>query len=233
MNLEKNIQKRFVDIVTNRVDVTHSSSAHRIYANLIFYRLKEILEKSLPRFTKLIDSDTFDALLYEFIKNGARSPLLWEVIAEFKEFILQNNSLEIPFLKDLLEFESLEIYTYMQNYSQQIQKKFSLKKSYQFSKLSQLITLEYPVHHPEFDTNPTNFTKGAFFVLTYYKKDTNEIIYEEITPFTKEFLSLLSPKRSLEDVLTIMAEQYEIKIEELLEVFLESLKHYVYNKVLV
>ena len=233
MKLEENVQKRFVDIVTNRTHVTQASSAHRIYANLIFYRLKEIFEKSFPRFVKLIDSKTFDILISDFIKQGAFTPYLWKVSEEFKDFVLETNSLQINFLQDLLEFEFLELFMHMQNYSQQNKQEFALTNTYQLSKLCKLTTLSYPVHHPEFDIEPNHFTKGNFFLLIYHKENTNEIIYEEITPFIYELLHLLPQTPTLNEALIIIAGKYEVKVEDILEVLLSSLEHYVDDKILV
>jgi len=232
MKLEKNIQKRFVDIVTNRVHVSNPSSAHRVYANLIFYRFKEVFEKSFPRFVKLIDTDTFDTFIYDFIKHGASTPTLWNVSDEFKEFVLKNNTLQIDFLEDLLEFEYLELFMHMQDYSKQKKREFALENFYKLSALAQIVSLKYPVHHPEFDIAPSSFSKGEFFILVYHKERTNEIIYEEITPFIYELMHLLSPTRTLNELLTIMATNYEIKVEEILEVLISSLEHYVEDKIL-
>ena len=233
MKLEKNIQKRFVDIVTNRVHVSNPSSAHRVYANLIFYRLKEIFEKSFPRFIKLLSEERFNELVYDFIKQGAKTPTLWKVSEEFKEFILQNNNFEIDYLEDLLEFEYLELFMHMQNYSQINKRNFALENTYKLSALTKIVALKYPVHHPRFDIEPSSFSQGEFFILVYHKEKTNEIIYEEITPFIYEFLHLISPTRTLNEILQVIAYKYEIKVEEILEVLRSSLEHYIDVRILI
>jgi hypothetical protein len=233
VKLEQSIQKRFIDIVTNRVNVSQPSSAHHVYSNLIFYRLKEIFEKSFPRFTQQIKEEDFHELIYDFIKEGATTPILWRVNEEFKDFVLSHNNLNIPYLEDLLNFEALEIHMHMQDYSQLLQASFALDKNYKRSQLTKIISLSYPVHHPEFDKKSTSFKKGEFFLLLYHKESTNEIIYEEITPFAKELLEMLQAHKSLQEYLHIIAEKYEVAFEDILEVYQETLEFYVINKILV
>jgi len=233
MNLEQNIQKRFIEIVTNKVDVTLPSSAHRVYANLIFYRLKDVFSKSFPRFIKLIDDDTLSELIYNFIKEGAKDPILWKANEEFKNFLLAHNSLNILHLEDLLNFEYLETQMYMNDFSKESRAEFSLQKNYSLSESSKLITLNYPVHHPDFDKNSVDFEKGDYFLIVYYKEESNEIIYEEITPFINDFFLTLTNEQTLEFHLQTIAHKYEVSLEDILEVFHETLKSYVKNKILV
>ena len=232
MNLEQSIQKRFVNIITNRVNVKNPSNAHRTYANLIFYRLKEIFTKAFPRFMKLINEDTFDELIYEFIKHGATTPIMYKVNEEFKTFVLAHNTLNIPYLKELLDFEFLELFMYMRKYPNARNELFALEKHYKLSNLCKIIELEYPVHHPDYDTNPSAFEKGQFFVLVYYNSEALNIIYEEISPFVKELLEMLDYEKSMHEYLEDIAKKYEVSFEELLEVILPSLETYISKNVL-
>ena len=232
MNLEQTIQKRFTDIITNRVNVSQPSEAHHVYANLIFYRLKEIFEKSFPRFIKLIESDTFDALIYEFIKNGAITPILWKVNEEFKEFVLANSSFDIPYLKNLLDFEFLELYMHMQKYPNTRTTQFALEKNYKLSDFCKIIEFEYPVHHPDFDTNPSSLQKAPYFVLVYYNEESLNIMCEEISPFVKELLEMLSGVKSIQKYLQDMAKTYEVSFEEILADIEPVLEVYVSKNIL-
>ena len=233
MKLEQAIQKRFVDIITKRTNDEFSSSGHKVYANLLFYRLKDLFSKSFPRFTKLVGDEIFSKLIYDFLKHGASNPILWKVNDEFKDFVLKNSVLEIPFLEDLLYFEYLEIEMYMSDFSKEKKATYSLNNSYRLSNAVKLITLSYPVHHPDFDTNSEAFQRGEQFILLYHKEKTNEIIHEEITAFSREFLQMLKKKDSLLAHIQDIATVYELDRQEILEVYEGVLQRYVQDKILV
>jgi len=225
MKLEQSIQKRFIDTITKQEPLAMPSEAIEVYTELVYYRFLEVFEKAYPRFKKMVSEETFDKLIYDFLKVGAKTPILWRVSGEFKDFLSHNNDLDMPFLTDLLEFEFLEIEMFMQKYSEHTKSLFSLKKSYAFSKEANIRDFSYPVHHPDFDVNPEAFECGEFTVLFYYNAKREEVLYEEITPFIEEFLHSLTPDVSMMQSIKKMAEVYEVGNEELLEILLPVLEH--------
>ncbi len=233
MKLEQSIQKRFIDTITKQEPLAMPSEAIEIYTELIYYRFLEVFEKAYPRFKKMVSEETFDKLIYDFLKVGAKTPILWRVSGEFKDFLSHNNDLDMPFLADLLEFEFLEIEMFMQKYDAHTKSAFSLQKSYTLSKEANIRHFSYPVHHPDFDANPEAFECGEFTVLFYYNEKSEEVLYEEITPFIEEFLLSLSPNLSMMQSIEKMAEVYEIEKDELLEILLPVLEHFHDENILI
>ncbi len=226
MKLEQSIQKRFINTITKQEEVSMPSEAIEVYTELVYYRFLEVFEKAYPRFKKMVSEETFDRLIYEFLKVGAKTPILWRVSGEFKAFLIEKNDLDMPYLADLLEFEFLEIEMFMQKYSDHTKSSFSLQKSYAFSKEANIRHFSYPVHHPDFDSNPEAFESGEFTILFYYNAKSEEVLYEEITPFIEEFLLSLTPNLSTMQSIEKIAEVYEIENEELLEILLPILEHF-------
>jgi len=233
MKLEQSIQTRFINTITKQEQVAMPSEAIKVYTELVYYRFLEVFEKAYPRFKKMVSEETFDTLIYDFLKVGAKNPILWRVSGEFKTFLSQNSDLDMPYLADLLEFEFLEIEMFMQKYSLHKKSSFSLQKSYTFSKEANIRHFSYPVHHPDFDVSPRAFESGEFIILFYYNAKSEEVLYEEITPFIEEFILSLTPNLSMMQSIKKMAELYEIEYEELLEILLPVLEHFHCENILI
>ena len=233
MKLEQTIQKRFTNIITKQEELVMPNEALEVYTELIYYRFLDVFEKAYPRFKKMVSDETFDVLIYEFLKVGAKTPILWRVSGEFKNFLKGNKTLELPFLADLLEFEFLEIEMYMQKYEEMKKQAFSLESRYTFSSTCHVRTFSYPVHNPQFDSEPKSFKKGEFVVLFYYDEEKQEVLYEEISPFVAEFLKLQNGTKSLMQLIDEQATTYEIESSELLEVLVTLLEHFVDKKILL
>ena len=233
MNLEQTIQKRFVNTITKQEKLVMPSEALKVYTELVYYRFLEVFEKAYPRFKKMVSDEVFDALIYEFLKVGAKTPILWRVSGEFKTFLIENNTLEMDFLADLLEFEFLEIEMFMQKYEEPQEQEFSLENRYIFSETCNIRRFSYPVHHPEFDTSPKSFESGEFVVLFYYDATEEQVLYEEISPFVYEFLQLQNGGKSLIQLIDEIALSYEIQSDELLEVLSSVLEHFSEKNILL
>ena len=233
MNLEQSVQKRFINVITKQEELFMPSKALGVYTELVYYSFLEVFEKAYPRFKKMIGDEKFSELIYEFLKVGAKDPILWRVSGEFKEMLVKENDLEMDFLEDLLEFEFLEIEMYMHKYEEYKKEKFSLESSYVFSKDANIRTFSYAVHHPDFDTKTELFQKGEFLVLFYYDEETQSILYEEVTPFIVEFLQVITQNKPILSHIKEMAELYEITTEELLEILLPVLQSYKSKNIIV
>ena len=117
MKKEQSIQKEFIQAITTAKPSADENPRIDVYRELVYYRFLEVFEKAYLRFVKMISKEQLTTLIYDFFEVGATTPILWQVSGEFKEFILKNNTLEMPFLADLLEFEFLEVEMYMGKYT--------------------------------------------------------------------------------------------------------------------
>jgi len=232
MNLEHSIQKRFINTITKQEELSMPSEGLKVYQDLVFYRFLEVFEKAYPRFRRMVSEKKFSELIYNFLKIGAKDPILWRVSGEFKEFLIANNDLEMVFLSNLLEFEFLEVEMYMHKYPEYIEKEFTLESSYALSVDANIRTFTYAIHHPVFDENPQNFEKGEYTVLFYYDSQTESIIYEEITPFLAVFLGTITREKSISIFIEDKAKEYDVTRVELLEVLLPLLKRFTSKNII-
>lgn len=226
MKLEHSIQKRFLSIITKQEELAMPNEALEVYSELIYYRFLEVFQKAFPRFKKMISEEQFDTLIYKFLKIGAKTPIFWKVAGEFKNFVSESNDLDMPYLSDLLEFEFLEVEMFMSEYQEPNSMHFSLENCYYLSSEIELRLFSYPVHHPEFDTNPNNFEMGKYRIIFHYDSTVTEILYEEITPFVHEFLQTLTSSFSLNEHIKITSQKYEIQFDELLEILTPVLENF-------
>lgn len=233
MKLEQDIQKRFVDIVTTRNGTKMQDEAHRVYNELIYNSFEEALEKAFPRFRKLVDEEVFQKLIYSFIQDGATDPIFWRVAGEFKDFLLKSNDLDIEYLEDLLHFEFLEVAMYMSKYSDHEKSLFEFKSIYILSDEINIFTYSYPIHNPEFDTNPQKFSKGEYHLLFYYNEPEESIISQEITPFVVEFLQALDGQTTLTQVIKRFAKTYELEEEDIKEALQELLENFLNHNIII
>jgi len=226
MKLEQAVQKRFINAITKQEELLTPSGALQVYQDLVYYRFLEVFEKAYPRFKKMVSKEKFSELIYKFLKVGAKDPILWRVSGEFKEFLIKENDLKIEFLEDLLEFEFLEVEMYMHKYQEYKEDIFTLESSYTLSADVNIRTFSYAVHHPDFDTNTQKFEKGEYTVLFYYERETQSIVYEEITPFISMFLQTITREQSISMFIDDRVKEYGVTREELLEVLLPILEQF-------
>jgi len=233
MKLEQNIQKRFVDIITTQEESQISSKAHEVYKNLIYYSFEDVILNAYPRFVKLISKEALKSSIYNFMNYGAKDPLYWRVAGEYKDFILSKNYFEIEYLKDLLDFEFLEIQMYMQKYTLKEQNTFSKDKHYTLSDAVNIFTYSYPIHNPKFDANPSKFEQGEYIVLFYYDAQKEQIISREITPFLKEFLEELNDTNSVLETMKKFSANYEVALDDIIEILGEVLEDFTKNSIIL
>ena len=232
MQLEQAIQSRFINAITNPASIPEASKAHQVYQELVYLRFYEVFEKALPRFKAMISEALFEALIYKFLKIGAKSPTLWQSSGEFAAFVVESCELDMPFLEDLLSFEYLELEMYMQEYPRVQEHTFSLQNHYKLSDKVVLKSVTYPIHHPEFDANPSVFEAGEYQLLIFYDAKSQKVLCQEITPFVVEFLNSLDGESSLDAVVQKFAFAYEIEIEELVEALENILQSFAITAIL-
>ncbi len=218
MKKEQTIQQKFIRSITTPKNASEENPQIDVYRELVYYRFLEVFEKAYPRFVKMISSEQLSSLIYDFLAVGAATPILWQVSGEFQEFVVKNNTLKMPFLADLLAFEFLEVQMYMRKYSTQESQDFSLDTGYTLSDEIEIRHFSHPIHHPEFDKNPFSFEAGDFRVLFFYNEKNEEILCEEISPFVEDFLLALDVDTPLLTRIEQVASEYEIQMQELLEI---------------
>lgn len=211
-------QKQFFIDVLDKTK-KDKKKALMLYKELVFHRFNEVLTNANPIFSELISKKDFEKLIVKFIKNGAKTDLVWQIPNEFRAFIKKQKDIKkkFPYIDDLLWFEWIEVKLFMGNYKGFKFDSLDFKKSYKLSSSAKLKKLFYKVYKREFET------KGEYPLLSYYDMNQQEVIYREISPFMYSFLKLIS-KVSVKEAIKIISKENNIKQKELKEILTEPLK---------
>lgn len=202
----KNLQKDFFHKITQNKDIKQDKSL-ALYRDLVFYRYEEVLKNAFPILEKNISSQMFISLVEAFLKKGAKSQYIWKMPKEFKEFLCQKKEhKKLPFLKDLLWFEWIEIELLMQDYTKTKISKLSFKKRYKLSKIARIKKLDYKIHLHEFDK------KDECVLLVYYDKNIKHTIYREISFIFYDFLKAVL-KSGFEKSLKQVCKKYNLNMK--------------------
>lgn len=208
--------KFFFEQITSQKEIKPEQKAVKLYNDLVFHRFNEVLSNANPVFYENIDKNDFESLVREFIKTGAKTPFIWQIPNEFRKFIKKTKIKNMPFAKDLLWFEWIELKLFMEDYSDFTYSKFKWKNRYKVSKSAKIKKLNYKVHLQQFDK------KEDTILLVFYHIALFEVAYKEISPLLYEYLKLLeifTAKKALSKI----SKKYKIKKTKLQDIFKDAL----------
>jgi hypothetical protein len=219
---ELNAQKEIVDIAFANKKLPKDSQGLKIYKSLVLHRFYEVLSNGYPIFFQTISEKKFKKLVYEFMRYGAKSTVMWKMPNEFRKFIKKQKALkDIPFVNDLLWFEWIEVALMMKNYELQKNEKFSFKNEYKLNKNSVLKKLKYKVFE---EANYEN--EGEYYLLAYYDFNDFQVYYREISLPLYLFLKELN-KNGLKKAIKLIADMSDEKKKSVKEFFKEPLEELV------
>ncbi len=184
---ELNEQKKLTNIVFEKDEQPPNHQGFKIYKALVFHRFFEVLSNAYPLWYKIVDKGKFKKALYEFMRYGAKSDVVWKMPNEFRRFIKKSNLFDdISYLDDLMWFEWIEVELMMKNYKPHAVKKFSFSHDYRLSRSCVVKKLKHRVFEEE------NFEqKGEYYLLAYYDFGDYEVYYREISEVLFIFLKEL------------------------------------------
>ncbi len=216
----ENIIKEQKDFFSKVIKLKKSEKARiKVYQELVFHRFFEVITNANPILNSLIGEKKFEKVIAKFIKDGAKTDLIWQLPNEFRKYVKNNRTIfkDMPYIDDLLWFEWIEIELFMKDYSSFKKNKFDMKNSYKLSYGAKLKKLSYKVYEKEFKT------KDKYTLLAYYDQNLKEVIYREISPFMYDFLKLIG-KMSIKDAIKDTSKKYELEAKDLKEILVEPLK---------
>lgn len=219
---ELNAQKELVDIAFANKKLPKNSQGLKIYKSLVLHRFFEVLSNGYPIFFQKISEKRFEKIVYEFMRYGAKSTVMWKMPDEFRKFIKKSKVLkDIPYINDLLWFEWIEVELMMKNYKLQKSKKFSFKNEYKLNKNSILKKLKYKVFE-----DGSYDKKGEYYLLAYYDFNDYQVYYREISELMYLFLKELD-KNGLKKAIKSIADMSDEKKKSVKEFFKEPLDELV------
>ena len=184
---ELNEQKKLTNIVFEKDEQPPNHQGFKIYKALVFHRFFEVLSNAYPLWYKIVDKGRFKKALYEFMRYGAKSDVVWKMPNEFRKFIKKSKLFEDTlYLNELLWFEWIEVELMMKNYKKEKEKKFSYSFEYKLSDSSVLKKLKYKVYKKECFNE-----KGEYYLLAYYDFEDYEVYFREISEVLYLFLKEL------------------------------------------
>lgn len=229
MNLEKEIQKRFFNLVRGKeVNASELNSRLHTYHELIEYRFYEVISNAFPILRSKVDEHVWDQTVAAFIARKPKSPYIWEAPCEFIQLVEKKKLFNFPWIKDLMWFEWMEIkLTMSEEIHYRKTETFDWTKKWNLAKSAAIKMLRHPVYQEDFEQ------KGRFPIILYNHQDDNEIYYLEITEFLYRFLTQLQEGESPQNALKHTCKKYRLNQSEVKELLDGALVTFINNGILI
>jgi len=225
--LEKKIQKQFLEQINGQKEITApSKNPIQIYKDMVHYRFIEVIENIFPIFCEDISRKRLNKLVFKFIQSNPRTPYVWQMPFEFREFILKNGLLkDMPYTSDLLLFEWIEVELFMSDYKKQKSCKLSWDSSFELNDSARLYEFDYSVYKKRYKK------RGKYHLIVYYDFDDHEVHFQEITDFMYMFLKKLK-KENPEVALKRVSKKFDVPFMDVKELLKEPLEFFCSKKIL-
>jgi hypothetical protein len=216
------IQNKFISTLLN--DNLIENKNIKIYQELISFRFNEVLKSTFPIFTNYIDTNKLEYLIKEFISYGSKTPYVWMMALEFKEFL--NNQKDITLLeKQILYFELKQITIYVDNSNIRVSK-ISYKKSYRLSKNCAIIVNDYDI------LNQT-FNKQKQYILIYKNKLDYQVYHLEISKFLYYFFKYQKGNNSIKKAIYFASKRSNIEYKDAINIAKDTIENFINDGILV
>jgi len=198
-----------------------SSDGQKVYQYLVHKVFFDAISSAYPLFYEIVDKTSFEEVVCDFMKFGARNHKMWQMPNEFRKYVKKFNKFkEIRYADELLWFEWIDVELMMKNYKPLQEKEFSYENEYKLNANSVIKKLKYRVFKKE------NFSvKGEFYLLAYYNKQEYRVLYREISEVMYLFLKELKKSGSNKaiNMLAKATEQSKKDVKEFLKDSLSEL----------
>ena len=227
MKTETAVMERFVQIIQNNEEL--SDPLHnrlQVYRDMVHFRFVETIENIYPILTSVLGEPLMHDLIREFIAQGVKSPFIAKMTEEFGDFLRHHFKLKTYlFLEDLLWLEYGEFELLSREFDD-VPSTFDWNGHYCLSSSSLVRSLSYRVHTGEFEV------ASQSPMLLYYHFGEARVYFEEITPFSQQFIENLE-STTLEQTLVVLAAAHGLDIEILRESVEILVKKWCNQRVLI
>ena len=223
-SIEKDVQNRFFDIVTNQKD-NPNTSAYGVYQKLVFYRFEEIIKSTFIEFSKYVSEKKLEKSIYKFIKNPPSTPFVWQIANDYRKFVKKQKLFhKQKYLYELLYFDWIEVEIYMKEYKKIKKPSFSWDNSYFLSPWSRIKKFNFDIINKNHDTKRENF------LIIYYDYKIDDVLFREINQFIYTLIKKANKKESISKTLELLCKENEIDFNEAKEILEEPLKELVLSQ---
>ena len=196
------------------------------YRRLVYSVVNKSLQRAFPIFYNVVGQINFEAAVKFFLaENKVNEPQVWRLPKVFFEFY-ENQPFpfeeNVPFLRELLHFEWLEIEVFLMPDEDILP--FTTKGNIEFDQLVlnpeiRVIGLHYPIHQKAVK-QITETDKGNYFVSIHRDYYTKQVHFNELAAVHVQILNhLLQSTANLQEILPIMTQTVnkEIAVKKCLE----------------
>ena len=208
VKLEKDIEDRFFDLITNQED-NPCSNSFAIYQKLVYFRYDEVIKNTFPQFCKLVDKQDLENSILEFMKNPPSTPFIWKIAKKYISFIKKNKLFNNEhYLYELLYFEWIEVEISMKEYKNKKTPKFSWNNSYKLSSNARIKRFKYDIVNRRYKENREHF------LIFYYDFSKDEVLVREIHQLIYELIKSLDNKKTVNKILEKLCKKNDIDFNE-------------------
>jgi hypothetical protein len=180
----------------------HSRERAETYRGLILNVVESTLSNAYPITRKVLGEEEWVRLVHAFFAEyPCQSPELWRMPYGLVAYVFQTGygADFLPFLKDLLEFEWIEIEVYMMEDTAPVPYRSTgrlLDDGLVLNPSHRVTLLRYPVFQLSVDDLKADLSsvrglEGLYPLLTYRHPETCHVYFVEISPFHLRLLQLI------------------------------------------
>ena len=227
---ERKIQQNFIDQVKGKNKVKKKSIG--VYKYLVHHSFFEVITNAYPIFYQIIKDEKlekeFDKSIFKFMQTNAFSPYIWKMPNEYRKFLKKSKYFnDLKYLNDLLYFEYSELFIFMKKKSENKASAFKISNKHRLSKYISLHRYKYDVINKNFNN------KEEFFLLGYFDKNKNEVVYRPLNILLFTFLNSINTKKSIKTNLKKFLQQNNIPYKQYIGEFTQVLEELYSQEVLV
>jgi len=216
--IEKDVQDRFIDIISNQKE-NPTNSVYKVYQKLVFYRFEEIVKSTFIEFCKYISEDELEKSIYSFLKNPPSTPYVWQIANDYRKFVKKQKLFHNrKYLYELLYFDWIEVEIYMKEYKEIKKKDFNWENGYKLAPSARLKRFDFDIINKDYENTRENF------LIIYYDYKSDEVLYREINQFLYVLIKKSNKKESISKILEILCKENEIDFNEAKEILQEPLQ---------
>lgn len=199
------------------------------YRRLVYNVIKDTLKNAFPLTRKLIGKERWKKSVAHFFENHkCQTPQVWMLPKEFCDYYTENSfpfKKEFPFIKELLQYEWLEIEVFMME-DVPIEKYKSESSCFTDILIPnpeiKILPLQYPIHIKKIK-QITEEDKSQYFVTIHRDYNTKQVKFNDLSyPFVEMLIQINEEDTTINDLKNIFSkyEKEGSKIEIAINAFL-------------
>lgn len=193
------------------------------YRRLITNIVSGIIDNGFPISRKYLGKE-WDELVSTFFKeHKCQTPQVWKLPKEFMEYVLESEydkEKNLPFLKDLLYFEWLELYLFTMP-DREVDMDYHkdgdpLTQKIVLNPEFEVLQVEFPIHLMAIEEAKKQ--KGQYFLILFRHHTTGNVHFLSLSPLHVSFLQKIEEKQTLKTkIVSELSAEFGIAEKEKIE----------------